>query len=566
MTASDYVRAFVRRWPLVLALFVIGLGVGYVTSKPAPSPPIAPSSSNAPPSYQASSILNLPAGSLDPTGFSLDSMAFLATSGPVATMTASAMHNVVPVSNIRSRVSVTPKDTLGILVVTATEATPAEAATVADTFGTQLIAYFNARLLASWHAALGGDAKQITTLSKVLSALRGQASSAIVQAELSQVQGEYVSDSVSYQQLLAAGPQRTVLAVVQPASLSNVTIIEPAVSSSAGSHSVVGHSRKKLMLLGGVAGLLVGLGLALVLERLDDKIRTRDQAERVLDLPVLGELPSARGRGRRVVLLQQPMSAAAESYRMLQTALMAGTPMGRDQSRRQVILLSAPYEVDGKDQVLANLAASFSEAGSSVALLALDSFDRSLPELVSGGRRAARRGSPALANRLDLAYASGGQEPLPTVIEGVSLVLDGVHPGIGNGRPQRHLQAIAEARQLADVVLIDTPPVLLTHDAAQLSSVVDVVVLMCPVGEVKAREASRAAEVLRRVGAPLEGLVLVAGEAPWRRATRLLRGESRHSRGQPDVPKLGPLSPPAALPDITAAGAASITALDSPGS
>ena len=110
--------------------------------------------------------------------------------------------------------------------------------------------------------------------------------------------------------------------------------------------------------------------------------------------------------------------------------------------------------------------------------------------------------------------------------------MNGVRPEIGNGQAQQHVDLVAAARRLADVVLIDVPPVLLTHDAGRLSPLVDSVVLICELGRVTAREARLAVEALRRVGAPLQGVILVPKGGVAAKVRRTISGTTGvHARG-----------------------------------
>jgi Mrp family chromosome partitioning ATPase len=309
--------------------------------------------------------------------------------------------------------------------------------------------------------------------------------------------------------------------VLTPAATNNVTVL-------AGSRGLVPSSKKLRVALGGLAGLLVGLGLALVWERFDTRIRTREQAERTFELPVLGVIPKI-ARNRRhsgLVVTDDPVSAAAESFRMLQTDLALS---GRGNGRSEAILLTSPCRLEGKELVVANLAASFSEAGSSVALVAADSFDLSLPSLVGvsvRGKSARTKRARSVSGRETSNPAAAATR---TDIEGVSLLMNGVRPEIGNGQAQQHVDMVATARRLADVVLIDVPPVLLAHDAGRLSPLVDSVVLLCELGAVKAQDAHLAVEALRRVGAPLQGVILVPKIHGGKKA---LRTGSDTGRGQ----------------------------------
>jgi Mrp family chromosome partitioning ATPase/capsular polysaccharide biosynthesis protein len=501
----DYLGTIRRRWPVLVVLTLLGLGIGYVTAKPASATvPVAAS-------YQATAILGVSPATADPTGLTLDEMAFLATSGPVPAMTARSLGDRAGAHDIAGRVQVTANDSVSVLEVSASEPSANRSAEVANSFSGQLIAFFNNQLLTTRDNDLSAAQTQLKSLSSIIAKLQAQPASTLVASELSQARSSYAQQYVSYQQLLLSGPNHTSLHALDAATAS------AAILTGGTSSSIVPSSKRVRVALGGLAGLLAALALALVWERFDTRIRTREQAERIFELPVMGVIPRiTRSRSRSgLVVTDDPVSAAAESFRMLQTGLARS---GRGNGPAEVILLTSPSRLEGKEVVIANLAASFSEAGSSVALVAADSFDLSLPTLVGGSVR----GTSSRLRRARSETGSETSDPAATAtrIQGVSLLMNGVRPELGNGHAQRHVDLVATARRLADVVLIDTPPVLVTHDAGRLSPLVDSVVLMCELGRVTAREARLAVEALQRVGAPLQGVILVPKA---RVAARLLR-------------------------------------------
>ncbi|MGH9297045.1 MAG: hypothetical protein ACRDZP_03605, partial [Acidimicrobiales bacterium] len=269
----------------------------------------------------------------------------------------------------------------------------------------------------------------------------------------------------------------------------------------------------------------------------------KEQAEKAYGLPVLGELPKGsidRRHAGALVVRDDPASAPAEAFRMLQTSLVLGA-FPNSYPGPQAVLFSSSGRLEGKESVIANLAASFSEAGTSVVILAADSWDASLPALVSPGAGEAR-GAHFAAEREAPEAASA------TSIEGVSIMMNGHRPYVRDSQLPSHENLVASARQLGEVVLIDTPPVLLTHDAGRLSPSVDAVVLLCDLGHVTAADAGLASERLRSVGAPLRGVVLVPGKG-WLERIR----DSKNPRppahaaasGRPPLP-----SSPAGITDV----------------
>jgi Mrp family chromosome partitioning ATPase len=519
----EYLRIIRRRWPVVVVFMLLGLVIGYATARPASA-----AASHFATSYQATVILGIPSGAADPSGLSLDTMAFFATSGPVPDMTAKVLGDKAGGRDIVSHVQVTTQDILSLLEISASEPTARRSAEVANSFSGQLITFINDQLLTTFHNDLSADSTQLNGLASIIARLQAEPTSTLVQNEITQAQTQYAQQYVSYQQLLLSGPNRTGLHVISPASASTASLVAGSTSAA---HLTAPKGKMSRSVLGGLAGLLAGLGLALVWERFDTHIRTRAQAEKIFELPVLGELPKiTRSRRRRgLVVLDDPVSAASESFRMLQTALALS---GRGNGRTETILLSTPSRLEGKELLIANLAASFSEAGSSVVLIAADSFDLSLPKLVRGSIRGTATRDERASFGTGRETSDRGATAMRTVIEGVSLMMNGVRPEIGSGQAQQHVDLVAAAGRLADVVLIDAPPVLVTHDAGRLSPLVDSVVLLCELGRVTTREARLAVEALRRVGAPLQGVVLVPKGGVAGKVRRTISGTAGvHARG-----------------------------------
>ena len=136
MEPIEYLRIIRRRWPVVVVLMLLGLVIGYATARPASA-----ATSHSAASYQATAILGIPSGTADPSGLSLDTMAFFATSGRVPDMTAKALGDRSGGRDIVSHVQVTTQDTLSLLEISASEPTARRSAEVANGLSGQLITF-----------------------------------------------------------------------------------------------------------------------------------------------------------------------------------------------------------------------------------------------------------------------------------------------------------------------------------------------------------------------------------------------------------------------------------------
>lgn len=298
-------------------------------------------------------------------------------------------------------------------------------------------------------------------------------------------------------------------------------------------------------LLGAILGLglggLAGVMLVLVINTLDPRIFTKEDAEDALGFPVIAEIPAFNRRLRKetiVISREAPYSRFAEAYRVLRSsvlfanseaggALLTGNGNGNghggprppeptppaapasqpgapsDAAHRRpavVLMVTSPGPSEGKTTTVSNLATVLAEDGSSILVVNCD-FRR--PRLHS--------------------YLGGGGEPrkvFDTAVPGVKLVTgvidepERVAPAEVIGAQRRLIET---AKNHFDYILLDTAPILTTNDASELLPVVDMVVMICRSGKTTKESADRAAELLERFRAPVVGGVLVAAaNAPTR--------------------------------------------------
>jgi succinoglycan biosynthesis transport protein ExoP len=252
-------------------------------------------------------------------------------------------------------------------------------------------------------------------------------------------------------------------------------------------------------------GLVLGIGLAMLLEFFDDGIRTREEVERVADgHPVLALIPEMEnwrdGHQHYLVSRVSPNSVAAEAYRSLRTSIQF---LGLDRSIRTVQFTSSSA-AEGKTTTVANLAVVMAQAGLRVVVVGCDLRRPRLHEFFNLSNRVgftsvllgetslqdALQSVPGLPNLYVL--ASGQIPPNP------SELLSGARAG----------DLFAALADNADIVLIDSPPVLPVTDAAVLAGRIDSVVMVASVGTSTRSQVSRAVETLGRVKAPISGIVL----------------------------------------------------------
>jgi len=254
-----------------------------------------------------------------------------------------------------------------------------------------------------------------------------------------------------------------------------------------------------------VLGLLFGVGLAFLVEYLDDSIKAKEDLERALPgLGVLGLIPAVPDwkskEQSRVVSLSDPSSPAAEAYRILRTSIQF---LGIDRQVRIIQVTSASAQ-EGKTTTLANLAVAFASSGLRTVAVCCD-LRRPRLHAFFGLDNAVGFTSVLLGN----VVLSKALQPVPGLDRLLILASGPLPPNpaelLSSSRTADLLRNLATQ---ADIVLIDSPPVLPVTDSLVLSQRVDSTVLVSSAGTTTRKAIHRAAEMMHQVSAPVVGAVL----------------------------------------------------------
>jgi len=255
-------------------------------------------------------------------------------------------------------------------------------------------------------------------------------------------------------------------------------------------------------LLAAVVGAMLAVGVAFLIEYLDDTLKAPDDIHQALGLTTLGVIGrlSPEVQDNSLVTLAYPRSPISEAYRVLRTNIQFSTldkPV-------KTLLVTSPNPGEGKSTVAANLAVVFAQAGHSVVLVDSDL------------RRPAQQrlfdvtGSPGLTTALLQSTPTADGFLMATGVENLQLLGSGALPPnpselLGSARMGA---LIEQLKGSAEVIIFDSPPVLAVADAAVLASRLDGVVLVVEAGVTRRELAQRALESLQQVGATVLGAVL----------------------------------------------------------
>lgn len=255
----------------------------------------------------------------------------------------------------------------------------------------------------------------------------------------------------------------------------------------------------KNIALGLLVGLLLGFALVYLRDALDNRISTSDELEEVLGLPVLGHIPPPPKQvvqRSSIVMLDAPNSVEAEQVRLARMGLEFAA-LG---NHITVIACSSAVEREGKSTTVANVGVAMALAGRRVTVVDLDLRRPAQAALLGiSGRHGV---TDVLLGKLSLDDAlhhvelaahspdDNGFARSATTDEGSLLVLPA---GTLPPRPSDLLTAtelgnvFSALRERADVVLVDTPPLLRVSDAVVLSRQLDGMFLVARMGVVTRR-------------------------------------------------------------------------------
>jgi polysaccharide biosynthesis transport protein len=268
-----------------------------------------------------------------------------------------------------------------------------------------------------------------------------------------------------------------------------------------------------------VLGLTTGIGMAFLLENMDNTVRTTEQAQIISGLPALGMIPMGSKNGLdsagkklmsvassreaiELVTQARPQSQMAESYRALRTSLLLsnlGTPP-------RIIMITSARPQEGKTTTSINTAIVLAQKGVRVLLVDADLRRPSVHKTLGMGPRS------GLSNVLTGSATLENAITRSPILSNLFILPAGTPPP----NPAELLASanmrdlLTDLRDKYDHIVIDTPPTLSVTDAVVLSQRVDAIILVIRSSKTTKQALRRARDILAQVNARITGVLLNA--------------------------------------------------------
>jgi capsular exopolysaccharide synthesis family protein len=402
--------------------------------------------------------------------------------GDMAEKTASRLGHGLTNNQVHEALSVSAQGESNIVNISATAKSPALAAGIANTYVGQFVKEQQTSNHAYYSSALALVNKQLATLSR--------------------------KQKLSPSGIALAGRAQS-LGVLAELRNGNVEVAQAATAPTSPSSPKVSRNT----VLGALLGLLLGVGLAFLLERMDRRIREPKDLERIYGLPLLGVVPessalSRSGGGQGAAGAPLP-SGESEAFHLIRAHMRY---FNVDRELRTLMVASAAPG-DGKTTIARHLAAAAARVGSRVLLLEADlrrpTIAQQLGLTAGRGVSDVLIGSVAFTEALHTIQLVAPSSDRPDG-HSFDVLVAGATPPPNPGEliESRAMETLLEhAKSMYDFVVIDTPPLTAVSDAFPLLKKVDGVIIVGRVGRNRRDVAERLHETLTGAGAPLLGVI-----------------------------------------------------------
>jgi capsular exopolysaccharide synthesis family protein len=336
-------------------------------------------------------------------------------------------------------------------------------------------------------------------------------------AQIASLRAKGLQDSPRYRDLAASEQQLHTMELLQR---------KDTVLGAPNAGTQVQPNPKRTTLLGFGFGLLLGIAAAFAIDAIDPRIKSEEEIEESLDLPLLARIPAPPKHLRNrfgLILVEEPRSAYADAVARLATAVSFTMP---DHPAR-VLMFTSAGEQEGKSTTVSNLAVALARSGSSVAVVDLDLRQPtvsslfnifSLTGLTDVVVRKATLEQALVRVDLDHVGSRAVQQGVQTPQQAAALfVLPSgplpASPAEFVGSEAVVARVLEPLRSKVDYVLIDTPPMRAVVDASIVAGRADGIVIVSRVGIAARPDLRELKRDLDGIATPTVGVVITGVDA-----------------------------------------------------
>jgi Mrp family chromosome partitioning ATPase len=493
MNQNPHLAAIKRRWWLVVALALLGAVIGAI--------PQSERVEEQATSFTATHTM-LPNEGGDSSIVSTSQVELLATTGEVPARVAERLNFSGNPAELAAQMNVQFELETGALRFSTQQATAEDAEELADAFAEELNSYLAERQDDVYQERLQSSRVRVEDLQQQLDdigvRLVAEPDNAVLVAERDAISRSYGLAFEQNQALEDSGGQLTFTTLQ---SAQAVPLVDRGLSAPT--------SRRTRAMMGMIVGGTLGIIAAVILGRLDNKIRSKEQAEEIMGMRARSTIPRVKSTERDQVVVgpgrHDPLSDSYRTVRNVVRFVQGGLETG---PAARVTLIVSPGPGDGKTSMAANLAAAFAESGDRTVAVNAD-FRRP---------------------RLTAAMLDAGTPELPFHVEDLDVVDTG---SLVKGTENRNLKVMdlasikgspgdlvralighmAVLSDVSDEIIIDTSPIGATAEVLELLPYADVIIVVVRVGHTSIQSAERTNAILRDIATAPTLMVLTGIKA-----------------------------------------------------
>jgi len=477
MELRNVITSVLRRWWLLVALTAIGAILGYAISR-----------AQTPVYHATTSLLvgeSIRSSRIDRVDIQI-SEALIQTYVEIARRQP-IMQGVVTTLNLNEswqdlskRVTVTPIESTQLIEIGVEANSPEQAEIVADEIVNQLILLspssfestdnqlttsFNREQIIKLQERIVAGQQRLSEIETAIDNSISEIELTTLQTEKTALEGLIIEWERNYTQLLTlTEPKRdpTQLSVVEPAHSSN-RMIRPRIQLNT--------------ILGGAVGMMVALGLIFLLDFLDDTYKSLKDFSRSEEVNILGSIRRIKGKklSDNIIAHLQPLSPITESYRIIRSRIR----FKRGDNLARSIMVTSSMPEEGKSVTAANLAVVFAQANFKTVVVDADLRHPVLHEAFTVENEA------GLGDLLSSREMKIEECVKNTSVNNLQILTSGEplpDPSSQLGS-ERMEEIIRDLKKIADIVIFDTPPVLVFADAITLSRRIDGIIMVIRAGK-----------------------------------------------------------------------------------